>query len=191
MARHSIAPGYLKIRYNGDNFIHSQTLPVRFDEVPTPGTEPTLLTLSGAGLLVTVAFADYLPVVTGLMAEDSRLIAAEVHAYDDVTEVDQFIYGFSIDQPGLNGAVVAQPAVQLTMSFKTILGNLYRWYLMEPSVLTGVNSTDFSTPATITDLRDYFFSPTCFIWGRDGNEMFSPIRYRTKVNDALRAAKGL
>lgn len=187
----SIAPGYARVTYDGSRFPHHQTLPVRWAVDPEPGFEPTLLTRGGDPVLASVGIADYVTQLLPIIPENRFVSLVEFHSYDADTETDSFIWSTAIGVEGTQGTIPPSAAGQAVMTMKTALGNPFRFYIMEGAYTIGVRDLPPFALPEYNDMAIWLQSTDCWVWGRDGREIFAPVSFRTKINDKLRESLGL
>lgn len=186
----SLAPGYVRVTYDGTLFPHHAVFPVNFDGTPTPGTEPDVLLKDASSSGVVAAFAALYALIQPFFNVATHFGLAEAHTVDAVTGEDQFIFAWNI---GLLGtAVVANtPTAQGVLSMKTSLGTAYKLYLME-----GVGAVNerflppFANPSVLA-LSNFLVGNSSPVYGRGNAYPFVPVSFITKTNDKLRKQQGL
>jgi hypothetical protein len=96
-----------------------------------------------------------------------------------------WIYSHSLDDDGTSAgsAITAQ---QQVFTFRTDLGGLYRFYIMEGAVLANLALSYAAMGADSKALADYILGATSWLYGRDGGEPLVSLGYKTKYNDVLR-----
>jgi len=186
----SLAPGYVRVTYDGSLFPHHMTIPVNYSGTPTPGTEPDLIlkdaSTDGAESAIAALFALIQPFFnTGI-----HFGLAEAHTVDDTTGDDQFIYAWNL---GLLGTSVAPtiPTTQLVFSFKTSLGTAYKLYLMESIIQPNLRDLPPYTEANRLALSNFVVGNSSPIYGRGNAYPFVPVSCISKTNDKLRKQQGL
>lgn len=186
----SLAPGYVRITYDGTLFPHHMTIPVKFSGVPVPGTEPDLILKDASTDNAISAIAALIAVIQPFYNTSVHFGLAEAHTVDAVTGEDQFIFAWNVGLLGLSvsPSVVAGQAV---VSFKTALGTAYKLYLME-SILA-VNTRDLPpySEANHLALSNFIVGNTDPAYGRGNSYPFVPVSFITKTNDKLRKQHGL
>lgn len=186
----SLAPGYARATYDGQLFPHHMTIPVNYDGVPTPGSEPNILTKGGASVAGGTAMSDLFDLLLFNWPASIHFGLCEFHTVDDVTGADQFIWSFNLNKVGTAGGT-AIPTSQVVLNWKTSVGSIYKMYLME-----GVEPPNHKKLPPYTDLgyltlSDYIVSDDSPVYGRQNAYPFTPISWLSKINDKLRKQQGL
>ena len=186
----SLAPGYVRVTYDGTLFPHHMTIPVNYSGVPTPGTEPDLVLKDASTDGVMSAIAALFAVIQPFFNVGVHFGLAEAHTVDAVTGEDQFIFAWNL---GLLGTSVAPtiPTTQFVFSFKTSLGSAYKLYLMETIIQPNLRDLPPYTEANRLALSDFVVGNSSPIYGRGNAYPFVPVSAISKTNDKLRKQQGL
>jgi fluoride ion exporter CrcB/FEX len=72
------------------------------------------------------------------------------------------------------------------MTARAAAGGMLRLYLMETTFPVDLRSDFPSGNADADALAGYFLLGACIIYARNGAKVILPLRYTTKINDALR-----
>lgn len=186
----SLAPGYVRVTYDGTLFPHHMVIPVKFDGTPTPGTEPDLLLKDASSLGAEAAIGALMDVIRAFYHTTTHFGLAEAHTVDEVTGADAFIYAWNLGVLGTSPST-NKATFQTIITFKTALGTLYRLYMMEN--IDGANEhllPPFSDP-TLAALADFVVSDASPVYGRGNAYPFVPVSKIVKSNDKLRKQQGL
>jgi len=186
----SLAPGYCRVTYNGQLFPHHMVIPINFDGVPTPGVEPDLLLKDASSLGAEAAIGAFVTLVADFYNTSEHFGLAEIHAVDDVTGADTFIYAWNLNILGTS-PTANKATFQTVMTFKTVAGGLYRLYMMEN--IEGANShilPPYSDPTALA-LSNFVVGDSSPVYGRGNAYPFVPVSKITKSNDKLRKQQGL
>jgi len=186
----SLAPGYAKVTYNGSLFPHHMTIPIKFDGTPTPGVEPSILLKDASSAGISSALDDMFDVIVPFFNTGTAFGLVEVHAVDDVTGDDTFIWGYNMGRNGTS-AVANKTLAEDVWSFKLVNGGLYKLYLMEDVQPVNVKTFPPYAAGVAGDLSDFISGPSSPVYGRTNSYPFSPISETTKTNDSLRKQHGL
>jgi len=185
-----LAPGFIRLTYEGTRLPHHQIIPINFSGVPTPGVSPEIMPTGGIsgdwlallGIYLTLAFLPQYPaaVSTG---------NADIYAVDPVTGVRQFIYTANTDGVGTNAAAVV-PFSEGVWVFKSSVGKPVKVYCME-SVYAPDSRNVGSVPADgRQDMVDYILSPDNIFYGRTDAYPLAFQTFTSKTNDVLRRNGG-
>lgn len=186
----SLAPGYVRITYDGSLFPHHMTIPVNPDGTPTPGVEPDILLKGASSLGVEAAIAAFITVTLPFFKSTTGFGLAEMHTVDPTSGLDTFIWAWDVGLSG-SGSGTNVPTGQTVFSFKTVAGGAYRLYLLE-----GLNAPNQKMlppyPAGIEKtLSDFVIGSTSPVYGRGNSYPLVPVSDVTKLNDKLRRQQGL
>lgn len=186
----SLAPGYVRVTYDGTLFPHHMTIPVNYDGTPTPGVEPNLLLKDASSLGAEAAIGALFAVITPFFKTTTHFGLAEAHTVDSVTGADSFIYAWNL---GLTGGDIGTQVTngQQVLVFKTSVGSLYKLYMMENVSPVNVKVLPPYSAGPIADLSDFVVGASSPIYGRQNAYPFVPVSSLTKTNDKLRKQHGL
>lgn len=185
MARNSLSPGFLRIKYTSNGHNHVMTLPVNPSTPAGAGTQ--LIDSSAALQLWTSAVADIVLILKALLKTTDTISSAEIWTQATPTSVPIFQASTTV---GVNGtsAAATVPWSQLAFSFRTTAGGRAKFVVLE-----GVNAVDFkyaaplySGNAAMQAVDTYLTGASSVVWGRDNHYIASGIQAVTKTNDALR-----
>jgi hypothetical protein len=187
----SLAGGFIRNTYTGDNGPHHAIYPIKFSAEPTPGVEPSLDQKDTTSILATVGFAEFLAVLRPFFNTATKFGLSEIYKVDAETEERTFIYGWDAAVTG--SAIAANIELSMaTLTYKTIGGGGLKIVMMEGITLPNIK---FYPPYTVdsveADLTAYITSGDTIIIGRDNTYPFAPITFGCKTSDALRAKAGL
>jgi hypothetical protein len=184
MARYSLYPGFIKIRYTGNGHVHYQTIPVR-PFVAVGGGWWLEQKLGGAGDPWADSVNDYVLLLKPFLGPTDEIQVAHLWtmASEDAEPVFQEEHNIAVAGTA-GGAGVAYGQVVFTM--RTTLGGLARVYIME-----GVNAVNAKLyppfgAGPVKSISDFIKGDTSFFVGRDGAFLSSVVSYTSKTNDALR-----
>lgn len=185
MAQNSLYPGFVKLKYSSNGHIHYQVLPVSV-ESSSPGTEPQFFFRDGLNIGMDAAVFLYIDLIAPFFPAAANFIVADFWSIATPEDDPIFEYALPIGSVGTNaGAAVANG--QACISHRTQGGGILKLYFMECSFSTNLKDEYPFSSAPITALTDYLCDiSTGWIVGRDGFHPISPLRFLTKVNDALR-----
>lgn len=185
MAINSLSPGFVNIYYTTATRTHKQTLPVIPDGVLTPGIMPDLLQYDGNPVDLDTAVNTYVDTIKGLFNTSTSFVFAEL--WSQPTPEDDPLFIFQVEL-GIVGTNAGTPVLysQVSTTFRTHLGGLYRNVLLETIMATNLRDDFPFTNGTITALYNFLKGPTSFVYGRDGGKIVAAIRMMTKTNDMLR-----
>jgi len=184
MARNSLYPGFIKLRYTGNGHVHYQTIPVR-PFLSVGGTWFVVLKGNAAGELWTDFVDAYWNVLKPFLNTADELQVAHLWHYDSEDGDPIFREEYAVAAAG-TAAGAALPYGQQVFTMRTELGGLFRCYIMECSTVANVKAyPPFGTGAT-KNLTDFLKGSTSAVVGRDGAFLSSVVSQVTKYNDALR-----
>jgi len=186
----ALAPGYVRVTYDGTLFPHHMVIPVNFDGTPVPGTEPNVLLKDASSSGVVAAISDMFDVIIPAFHTTVHFGLAEAHTVDATTGLDQFIYAWNVGKVGTESSP-SVAAGQLVMSFKTSLGGAYKLYLMENVQAPNTRFLPPYSAGIYLDISDFIVGPSSPVYGRDNAYPFVPVSMISKTNDKLRAQQGL
>lgn len=185
-----LAPGFIRIPYEGTRNPHHQIVPINFADEPTPGVNPTLLTAGGTPITAGAAILDYIAAVLAPnLATGTKFGAPVIYSVDAVTGVRQFIYTYNSVDLGEN----VNPTIPFSESvwvFKSTVGKPIKVYIME-SVYDADQRNVGSVPADARqDVIDYMLSPDCINYGVSNAYPLAFMTFTSKINDVLRRNGG-
>ena len=186
----SLAPGYIRVTYDGTLFPHHMTLPVNFDGTPVPGTEPDIVLKDASVVGAVPGFNAFAVVLQPFFHTSTHIGLAEAHTVDPTTGDDQFIYAWDVGLLGTSGAARVAMS-QLVVTFKLATGGLYKLYLMEGSQGIPLKLLPPFSAGLYADLSDFIVGPSSPVYGRSNAYPFVPVSALTKTNDKLRKQQGL
>lgn len=185
----SLAPGYIRVTYDGVLFPHHMTIPVNYDGTPTPGTEPDILLKDASSSGVIAAIADLFALIQPFYTSAVHFGLCEAHTVDDVTGEDNFVFAWNMGLLG-TGSGTINAMGQFVMSFKTALGTPYKLYLMETILLPNLRDLPPYTESNRDNLSDFIVGDSSPVYGRGNSYPFVPVSAITKTNDKLRKQQG-
>jgi len=186
----SLAPGYVRVTYDGVVFPHHMTIPVNYDGTPTPGSEPDILLKDASSSGVVAAIADLFAVVQPFLKTTTHIGLAEAHTVDDTTGEDQFIYAWNVGLLGTSSAAIV-PMSQVVFNFKTAIGSAYKLYIMEGTQPINIKLLPPYTETIYDNLSDFIVGDSSPCYGRKNSYPFVPVSVLNKTNDKLRKQQGL
>ena len=186
----SLAPGYVRVTYDGQLFPHHMTIPVNFSGTPTPGTEPDLVLKDASTSGAIAAIGDLFAVIHPFFNTATHFGLAEAHTVDATTGEDAFIFAWNV---GLLGTDIGanRATDELIFVFKTSVGSLYKLYLMEGIQAPNVKVLPPFPAGIYKDLSDFVVGNSSPVYGRQNAYPFVPVSYVSKTNDKLRKQQGL
>jgi hypothetical protein len=190
MASTSLAPGFVRLTYDGVLFPHHMTIPVNFDGTPTPGSEPDIVLKGLSTVNVEAALDAFLDVLTPQFAAGTNFGNAEAHAVDETTGDDTFLWTWNAARVGSGGGSNIA-TTQAVYSFKSSVGSAIKIYLMEGNSPANVKILPPFAPGAIADISDYVVSLGSMVYGRGNAYALAPVSFITKYNDKLRKQQGL
>ena len=186
----SLAPGYVRVTYDGVLFPHHMVIPVNYDGTPTPGVEPDLLLKDASSLGAIAAIGALFAVIQPFFNTSTHFGLAEAHTVDATTGEDAFIFAWNV---GLLGTDIGanRATDQLVFVFKTNVGSLYKLYLMEGIQAPNIKVIPPYAAGVYKTLSDFVIGDSSPIYGRQNAYPFVPVSYLSKTNDKLRKQQGL
>ena len=186
----SLAPGYVRVTYDGTLFPHHMTIPVNFSGTPTPGTEPDLVLKDASTDGAVAAIAAMFDPILDLFASGTNFGLAEAHTVDETTGEDQFIYAWNMGLVGTSASPNV-PTSQLVFNFKTSLGTAYKLYLMESIQNPNLKALPPFSNTLFDAVSDFIVGASSPVYGRGNAYPFAPVSALSKTNDKLRKQQGL
>lgn len=186
----SLAPGYVRVTYDGALFPHHMTIPVNFSGTPTPGTEPDLVLKDASTDGAISAIAALMALVQPFLTTTTHIGLAEAHTVDETTGEDQFIFAWNVGLLGTSGAARVAMS-QIIFVFKTAIGSLYKLYIMEGSQPVNIKQLPPYTETIYDNLSDFVVGASSPCYGRGNSYPFVPVSVLNKTNDKLRKQQGL
>lgn len=186
----SLAPGYVRVTYDGTLFPHHMTIPVNFSGTPVPGSEPDLVLKDDTTEGAIAAIAALMAVIQPFFNTAVHFGLAEAHTVDATDGEDSFIFAWNVGLLGLS-SVASVSSGQAIMSFKTSLGTPYKLYLMESVVAVNQRFLPPFTDTVQDAASDFIVGNTSPIYGRGNAYPFVPVSFISKTNDKLRKQHGL
>lgn len=185
-----LAPGFIRIAYEGIRNPHHQIIPINFADTPSPGVAPTLLPSGGTPVLWSTAVTTYVTSALATnLASGVKIGAADIYSVDPVTGERSFIYTMNTNDLGENVAL-EQPFTQAVWVFKSSVGKPIKVYLMESVYAPDVRNVG-SVPADARqDMIDYILSPDNIFYGRTNAYPLAFMTFTSKINDVLRRNGG-
>lgn len=187
MTHNPLSPGFVKI-YSVQNLVtHVQTAQVIPAGTPVAGIEPDFQRFDETTASMSTLIDEYIVLVKPLFGSDTSFTTAEFWSQPAPEDDPVWIFTHPIGVVG-TGTAASQDLLQAVMTFRTMIGGLYKLYFMEISGDVPQNlraSYPFSAGPYAT-LAAYMISDDGWIWGRDNSPLAVPIFFTTKVNDALR-----
>jgi len=186
----SLAPGYVRVTYDGAIFPHHMTIPVNFSGTPTPGTEPDLVLKDASTDGAISAIAALMALVQPFLTTATHIGLAEAHTVDETTGEDQFIFAWNVGLLGTSAAARVAMS-QVVFVFKTAIGSLYKLYIMEGSQPVNIKQLPPYTETIYDNLSDFVVGASSPCYGRGNSYPFVPVSVLNKTNDKLRKQQGL
>lgn len=183
MTQFSLAPGFLKVRYDDSHRPHYQTLCVLPSGAVVVGDEPRFERRTGSPELMSTLVELYAVALQADLATTSTIVEATF--WSKPLEGDDPIWVFThpLNLAG-TGTGADTFTRQINRSFRTQNGHIMR------NVVEGIRSAipnDVSTPLTGADaIGAFLMGANAFIVGRDNGLAAAMLNYSTKTNDALR-----
>jgi hypothetical protein len=185
----ALAPGYVRVTYDGVLFPHHMTIPVNYSGVPVPGVMPDLVLKDASTDDVESAIGAMFTPIIALFSNTVHFGLAEAHTVDATTGADQFIWAWNLGLVGGSGSPsVAQG--ELVFSFKTTLGSAYKLYLMESVQPVSIDFLPPYSNAGLLAVSDFIVGNTSPVYGRKNAYPFVPVSVKGKTNDKLRHQQG-
>jgi hypothetical protein len=185
-----LAPGFIRMAYEGTRNPHHQIIKVKFSGTPVPGEDPLLETKGGGTKLFSVAIAEWQAVGWGAnMATGVRAGASDIYAVSPTTGVRTFIYtvGSIVEGDNVNPTI---PFTEAVWVFKTTVGKPLKVYLME-SVYDADQRNVGSVPADARqEIVDYILDDDNIFYGQTDAWPLAFQTFTTKINDVLRRNGG-
>lgn len=186
MAINDLSPAFARIYYTTlGNSTHIMTLPCVPSGDLIPGEEPAVLTYSGTPMPFGDAVTAYLNVVKPLWPALTSFLFAEFWSKPTPNDDPLFIWQEELAIAG-TGAGSSQAYVQVSVTFRTQYGGLFRNVFIEPNVTPNQRDDVPFGNATLTNLLNYLKGTNSWIYGRDGGKIIAGIRMLSKTNDQLR-----
>jgi hypothetical protein len=186
----SLAPGYIRMTYDGTLFPHHMTVPVKYSGTPVPGVEPVIEHKDAGTGNAIVVFNDLAVLLQPFFNTSVHFGLAEAHTVDPDTGEDAFIFAWNVGLLGTSTFATAATS-QAVFSFKTALGTAYKLYLMEGVLVPNTRFMPPYTESIFEDLSDYVVGNSSICYGRGNSFPFVPVSLITKTNDKLRKQQGL
>lgn len=185
-----LAPGFIRLAYEGTRVPHHQIIPINFADPPTPGVIPTLMPTGGTPLSFTTAIEEYVSAAMSTnLAVGVRIGSADIYSVNPVTGVRTFIWTRQLAEEGDNVNATV-PFTESVWVFKSAIGKPIKVYLME-SVYDADQRNVGSVPADARqDVIDYVLSPTNIFYGRTNAYPIAFMTFTSKINDVLRRNGG-
>lgn len=192
MTINSLAPGFVKIKYNLGAMEHVKQFQVQATGTITVGEEPSFTPNIGSPILMSTAVDALIVKLKPFFGSNTSFSSAEYWNQPTAADDPTWIFTHPIGVVG-TATAASDILLQAVMTFRTALGGIYRDYLMEVSGDTSVNlNVPYPFGAgTFNDLATYLIGASGWILGRDNAALVVPIRVKTKYNDALRKKRGL
>jgi hypothetical protein len=178
----SLYPGFVKLLYTSNGHNHVMTLPV----IPVLDTGVWKLTrrdatLQAWGAAIT-AFAAY---IQPFLAAADIITGAELFTLASPTASPIFQDGIALALHGSSGTTDVQWS-EFVMTFRAAAGGLLKFYIMETHYPIDLKSGFPSGNTDADALAGYPLLSAGVVFARNGQKVLLPIRYTTKINDALR-----
>lgn len=187
MVIQTLDPGYVKLYYTSNGHEHVAILPTRFPTSPTVGEEPYVHQNSADddSVLLSAALADYATIWQLFYKATDSLNYAEAWKKPTPTADPQYIWTEPI---GVNGTSTNAnvPFGQLTITFRTVGGGIYKHTLMESVVGHTVRDVYPFASSAWKQLSDYLVGGEGWLIGRDDTKLIAPYRTTGNINKALR-----
>lgn len=187
MTINSLSPAFLKLYSTFSTITHVMTLPVVPSGTWTPGVQPDLATYGGGSQSLESCMSLLMPVLRPFFGSTTEFNRVEAWHKPTPESDPIWIYTSVIALPGLAASASANN-LQGVVTFRTNLGGMFKFYMMEMQSGQTVNLRDpypFTTTIA-TNLANMLMAATSFVYGRDGGKLVVPMYYTTKYNDALR-----
>lgn len=185
-----LAPGFIRVTYEGTRLPHHQIIKINFADPPTPGVSPSILPsggtpvdwFEGLNTYLTTAFAKQFPVSVSIGA-------ADIYSVNPTTGVRQFIYTAQAGVACDNAAAVV-PFSQAVWVFKSTVGKPIKVYLMESVYAPGSRNVGVVPDDGRQDMVDYITSPENIFYGVTDAYPLAFATFTSKINDVLRRNGG-
>lgn len=186
----SLAPGYVRVTYDGTLFPHHMTIPVNIPPGSPTGVEPDATLKDASTTPISTAISSMFELIKVFFPAAVHFGLAEVHNVDETTGEDQFLFAWNVNKVGTAGGA-AVVAGQTVFSFKTSLGSAYKLYLMESVTPVNLRILPPYADAPNLNLSDYIVGSSSVVYGRQNAYPFVPVSLVSKTNDKLRKQHGL
>lgn len=185
-----LAPGFIRLTYEGTRLPHHEIIPINFADEPEPGVIPTLAPTGGTPIPFIAAIDNYCELALAPnLAVGVRIGMADIYAVDQLTGIRTFIYTHSVNQEGTN-VNPTKPFTESVWVFKSSVGKPIKVYIME-SVYAADQRNVGSVPADARqDMIDYILSPGNVFYGRTNAYPLAFATFTSKINDVLRRNGG-
>lgn len=184
MARHSLFPNSILIKYTSNGHAHRQMLPI--SAITPVGDSWTVPQRDGGDIDWTAAVDLWAAVIADFFFTGDSIDSAELYDYEASESPGIFLasYDISLAATGANAIV---PWSQVVFPFKASGGFSMRTTLMECALtLDEKNSFGGTTIPWFCGLMEFIMSDDDFIITRGGTFPSSTLGYVTKENDKLR-----
>lgn len=187
MTLNSLYPGFIRLEYQTPGGKHIQVIPC----MPVLDAGAWKLTpKSGALIAHATAIATYVALLQPVTANLTTFISSQIWTLLTPTSDPVFVEENIINLAGTD-ATAYTPLLQNVVTFRTLVGGLYRHYWLEGTDLTPnlvFKGPNFANAAWLA-IINYIKGDTGFFRGRDGGVIIGAIRQVTKTNDAIRTRR--
>lgn len=188
MGHNDLGPGFVKLRVETPDFIHTNTFEVLYNTTPVTGFQPTLTLRNGStGLSASAVLEDWKAVWKLFYASSCTLLDATFWNIFDPEDGPVWIWTTNIGQAGDPTVGTYDPTCQVQVTYKTFFNNLGR-VVFPGAAITDVNlrtnSADFS--GRLSTLSGYLTAGDCAWRARSGGSPYRTLWSSTKTNDVLR-----
>lgn len=186
MTVYDLAPSFVKLKYTFAGMQHTQTIPCALAGDLIPGEEPDISRKVGSPTSFSTAIDTYVAVFKTFFGAGMDINFAEAWSKPTPADDPIWIFTYAVGVAGTAG-VASKEALQMTVTFRTALGHLAKWYAMEVSGGFDDNSRDtypFSDGGA-TSIATYLTGGNSIFLGRDNASLVVPISVKWKYNDVI------
>jgi hypothetical protein len=185
MPNNSLYPGFIKLFYTSNTHGHLQVIPIQAP-VDTGGGVWQVGKKGGANGLFSAEILTYVNVVKTLFPAASSFTFAELWTMASATADPVFQQTVNLAVAGTHGTG-AQANAQLSVTFRSQAGGLYRGLFMESSYAVNVrDDAPLGDASQNAYAATYAIANGSIVSARDGGFLTAVIRSLTKTNDKLR-----
>jgi hypothetical protein len=185
-----LAPGFVRITYEGTRLPHHQVIPINFADPPTPGVEPSFLPTGGTPVPGNTAISLYLTTAWQPQYPSGISVGVcDTYSVNPTTGVRTFIYTLQAGLVGTNVAAVV-PFSEGVWVFKSTVGKPIKVYMMESVYAPGSRNVGAVPADGRQDMIDYVLSSDNIFYGRTNAYPLAFATFTSKTNDVLRRNGG-
>lgn len=183
MAINSLYPGFVKLHYSILSREHTMTIPTKPFQAIGGQWFLEMKNTPGGGLWTTLVDA-FAAAIKPLLHTTGTFTNAELWTMSSPTADPVFEEVYNVNVAGTN-ATAAVAYGQVSMTYRTQGGGLYRFVLLEASQAPNVEIfPPYVSPYLA--INTYLIGNTSMVFGRNGGALIAPIRILSKTNDMLR-----